>query len=76
MCIVGGGRRALVPRRASNAGLQPSHPLAADIVGYSRRWAMMKWHACSAVERAIDSIQEAIYVLAPAPGTVPKAPDT
>jgi hypothetical protein len=27
-------------------------------------------------KRAIDSIQEAIDVLAPAPGTVPKAPET
>jgi hypothetical protein len=26
--------------------------------------------------RAIDSIQQAIYVLAPAQGTVPKAPET
>jgi hypothetical protein len=29
-----------------------------------------------AAERAIDSIQEAIHVLAPAPGAVPKAPET
>jgi len=30
----------------------------------------------SAAERAIDSIREAIHVLAPAPGTMPKAPET